>query len=485
LAGETVLYGLGQILPRVFHFLVFSTYLTYRLNDTPGEYAIYLDLYAYASVLIVLFSYRMDTAFFRFGTKDLDQERVYHTGVIPMIGSSLLLVALGYIFSDTLATWLTYPGRGYYVRWFSVIIALDVLALLPMARLRLQSRAKVFVIFKVANVVITVLLVLLCLEVLPRLAPQFLSEVFPFIQSDIDYVFISNLIASALMLLGLLMVYPVKRLDVDWKLWGNMVGYAWPLIIVGIAGSINQFFGVPLQKFFLGADFESNKNEAAVYGAVQKIPALLAMFTTAYNYAAEPFFFRNADRSDAKDLYGDIALFFIMACGAAALGIHLYIDLFQFIIGPSFRSGLYLVPILLMSYLLLGVYYNVSIWYKLSDNTLYGAGIATIGAIITVGGSIFFLQTVGIVASAYSSLACYSVAVILAYVIGQRKYPINYPVKWMLFMLGFITLLMYIGSIINTDSLVTNLASGTFILVIYLGISYIIGRRRLRRLSKA
>jgi len=218
LAGETVLYGFGQILPRILHFLIFSSYLTYRLNESPGEYAIYLDLYAYASVLIIICSYRMDTAFFRYGSKGSLTE-VYKTAFIPLVISSLMFVVVAFIFAEDVATFLTYPGRGYYVIWFAIIIALDVIVLLPMARLRLKSRARLFVSFKVANVLITVILVIFFLELLPSFNPDFLSDLRSFVKSDIDYVFLSNLIASSLMLIGLLFVFPISTGKVNWLLW--------------------------------------------------------------------------------------------------------------------------------------------------------------------------------------------------------------------------------------------------------------------------
>ncbi len=480
LAGETVLYGFGQILPRILHFLIFSSYLTYRLNESPGEYAIYLDLYAYASVLIIICSYRMDTAFFRYGSKGSLTE-VYKTAFIPLVISSLMFVVVAFIFAEDVATFLTYPGRGYYVIWFAIIIALDVIVLLPMARLRLKSRARLFVSFKVANVLITVILVIFFLELLPSFNPDFLSDLRSFVKSDIDYVFLSNLIASSLMLIGLLFVFPISTGKVNWLLWKKMISYAWPLVIVGVAGSINQFFGVPLQKYFLGADFAVNKDEAGVYGAVQKIPALLAMFTTAYNYAAEPFFFKNAESKDAKTLYGDIALFFVMAAGFIVVGIYLFVDTLQFLIGSSYREAIYLVPILLMSYLFLGIYYNVSIWYKLSDNTRYGAIIASIGAVITIAGSIIFLPIIGIDASAYAALACYGTMVVLAYVIGQKKYPIDYPLISIIKMIGWMIAIMILGTLLKSESVFYNLILGLGLFLIYGVGCYILERGIIRK----
>ena len=464
LAGETVIYGLGHILPRILHFTIFNTYLTYRVSR--GEYAIYLDLYAYASILIVLFSYRMDTALFRFG-KDRDKvEETYSTSLFPMFLSSMLLVVVGFAFSDTLANLLTYPGRGYYVKLFSCIIAFDVVALIPYARYRLLSKPKMFVGFKIANILITVLLVLIFLEWNPR---QLVETYFPFIRGDIDLVFIANLIASAIVCVSLVVINVPKKVSVNLGLWRKMVRYAWPLIIVGLAASVNQFFAVPLQKYFLGAEIELNKDQSAIYGAAQKIASLLAMFTTAYNYAAEPFFFRHSDKSKSKQLYGEIALLFVIAGGLLSLVIFLYMDVFQIIVGPNFRSALYLVPVLLMSYLFLGLYYNVSIWYKLSDNTGYGAIIALIGAGITLTGSVAMLPVFGIDASAWTALICYGIMVVLAYVIGQIKYPIDYPIKRITTQLFLIGALLYVGYLIKSDYVLRNLLSGTAILFCYIG----------------
>lgn len=480
LAGETVIYGIGQILPRIVHYLVFSIYLTYRLNDDPGEYAIYVDLYAYASILIVLFSYRMDTAFFRFATKAKDLNNAFKTAFLPLVGSSVLLILIGTLLASPLASFLKYPGRSIYVIWFAWIIAFDVLSLLPLAKLRLQSKAKIFVGFKVLNVFMTIALVLFFLEFCPRFWPGVLSFFQPYVHGIIDYVFISNLTASVVMFLGLLLYVKLPKGNIDWSLWKDMLQYSWPLVIVGIAGSINQFFGVPLQKFFLGADFELNREEAGIYGAIQKIPALLAMVTTAYNYAAEPFFFRNASRKDSKDLYGRVAQCFIIVIGFVALGIYLYIDLFQYFVGSTYRKGLYLIPVLLLSYVFLGIYYNISVWYKLSGKTIYGAIIASIGALLTLVVSITFLPIIGISASAYAALGCYSLMVILAYFLGQKHYPINYPVVPMLRQIGMIILIMFVFYLVKTEEIVYNLVIASCLIIAYAVMTYFLEKELIK-----
>jgi len=481
LGGETLLYGFGQILPRILHFVVFNSYLTYRLNQSPEEYAVYLGLYAYASILIVIFSFRMDTAFFRYASKDYSQQDVMRTALGPLLISCGLLLVLGFVYADLIAELLKYPGKGYYVKWFAVIIAMDVLALLPMARLRLQSRAKMFVSFKLLNVFITVILVLFFLEVLPRGEGSWVSQWFSFASSDIDFVFISNMIASAVLLLGLVFVFPIREGRTDRNLFWKMIKYSWPLVLVGIAASINQFFGVPLQTFLLGEDYEANKKDAGIYGAVQKIPALLAMVTTAYNYAAEPFFFKHADHGDKRQLFGDIALFFVIIAGAVAIMIFVQLDLIQYVIGSTYREGLYLVPILLLAYLFLGLYYNVSIWYKLSDKTHYGAIIAILGALITIGVSLMLLPTLGIVASAYAALICYIVMVIVAYVLGQKIYAIDYPLVALVRTFGLIVVIMICGYFFRTESIWINCLIGCGLVGIYLALIYFFEKQKIKQ----
>ena len=463
----------------MLHLIVLTTYLTNRVSHRT-DYAAYLDLYAYTAVLIVLFSYRMDTALFRFGKKKEDLPKVYGTAILPIVLSGLVIVVLGFSFSQQIATWLTYPDNAYYIEWFSLIIAFDVVNLIPFAKLRLESRAKLFVLYKLINVVLTVILVLLFIE---TDLLTFIIRLFPNATSDIDYVFLSNLIASAFICSLLLIFHFPRKIRVDVKLWRKMALYGAPLVIVGIAANINQYFAVPLQKYFLGAETLANKDQAAVYGAVQKIAALLGLFTTAFNYAAEPFFFRNSDRSDARDLYGQIALYFVIAAGITSVTIYGLLDIFQLVIGAQFREKLYLIPILLMSYMFLGLFYNVSIWYKLADKTIYGAMISTVGTVITVVGSVMFLPIFGVAASAWVSLLCYLGMVILAWTIGMKKYPINYPVRRISAYLLATSIVLAICWLVQTYTNIPLLYGG-LILLTYCGMIWWLEKDRLTVLLK-
>ena len=455
--------------------MVFTAYLTYKFTEQI-DFGIYTDLYAYATILLVIFSYRMDTAFFRFGSRDNNLERAFSTALIPILFSTIAFVGLLCLFAPTIAKALAYPDDSHYVIWFAFILGFDALVALPYARLRLEQRPMRFLFFRIANVTITVLIVLFFLEICPRLADRGVTWASNLYNEDrrLDYVFLANLVASALIFILMLTEFRKIKPIFDLKLWKKMVFYALPLVIVGIAGNINQSFAVPLQKYFLGSGFEENLNNAGIYAGPAKLALLLNLFIVAFNYAAEPFFFNHYEKSDAKIIYGKVAkAFTIMAC-FVLLGILMYMDLIQYIIGPNYREALFIVPILLFAYLFLGLYYNFSIWYKLVDKTSIGAIISILGAIITLAVSIKWLPQIGYIASAWAALCCYLFMSLAALVIGRKYYPIPYPIWSILGYIIFTAVLFYasesIGMIIGDNF--SRIGLNTIFLVIFVLIVY-------------
>jgi O-antigen/teichoic acid export membrane protein len=257
----------------------------------------------------------------------------------------------------------------------------------------------------------------------------------------------ANLIASATIFLFMLPELRKVQWNFDWLVWKKMLRYAFPLVIVGIAGNINQVFAAPLQKFFLGEDTADNLAVAGKYMGPAKIALLLNLFTVAFNYAAEPFFFNNVGKENSEKAYGQIIHAFTIVAGTVMVGIVCFQEIAILIIGKSYRGPQEIIPILLFAYFFLGLYYNVSIWYKLSDKTIYGALISIGGAIITLGISIGFLARVGYIASAWASLACFSFMLIAGYLLGQKHYPIEYPVMRILKLITLIAAAV-IGTIV-------------------------------------
>ncbi len=437
LASETAIYGISHILSRILLFVVFTFYLTRRFDGDTTEYGIYTDMYSYAAVILTILVFRMDTAFFRFGSKG-DLQKVFNTGFLGVLGFCIIILFVLLPNIDSLAVLLEYNESPHYIKWFAYILVLDAITALVFARLRLQSRPIRFMIYKLLNVGLTLLLVLAFLEFLPRYFPVELEKLNSFLEvsRQIDYVFFANLLASGAVVIAMLPEFKTFTFSFDFPLFKKMLWYALPLVAVALAGNINQAFAAPLQKYFLGDNTLDNLANVGVYGAAAKLAILLNLFTTAFNYAAEPFFFNNSNRKDSIEVYGKVALAFTLVACLAALGLIFYIDVIIQLLGNSYQSGINVVPILLFAYIFLGLYYNVSIWYKLKDKTYIGALISFMGAFITICISLFLLPKIGTVASAWAALACYVSMVVVGYIVGQRYYPVNYPVKKILLYIG-------------------------------------------------
>jgi O-antigen/teichoic acid export membrane protein len=297
----------------------------------------------------------------------------------------------------------------------------------------LINRPLVFAAIRLVNIGVNILLILFFLAACPYFADRGWPMDWIYNPEErIQYVFISNMIASLVMLLLLMPSYFNLKWTFDRQLIKKMLLYAAPLVIAGIAGVINQMIGISFIKFMATPDSDTNMKLVGVFGAAVKIPILMTLFTQAFNYAAEPFFFRNADRSDAREVYGQVAQAFTVVAALAFLGIMLYIDIIQFLLGKELRDGLGIVPILLLAYLFLGWFYNFSIWYKLKDRTLIGGYIALGGTAITLILNFTLVPQIGIYGPAWAALACYAFMAYLTYRTGQIHYKIDYPIRKML-----------------------------------------------------
>jgi O-antigen/teichoic acid export membrane protein len=322
----------------------------------------------------------------------------------------------------------------------------------------------------VANVVLTLGVVFYFLEIQPRIGGNLTFAV----KRNIDYVFIANLIGSAVIAFLMLPDMIKVKWHINWEIIRKTIPYAAPLVVVGIAGQINQTFAVPLQKFFLGEGMDENLTQAGAYAGPMKIALLLNLFTVAFNYAAEPFFFNNVGKENAAKAYGQILHAFVLACGFAMMGIVCFQEIAILLIGETYRGPQDIIPILLFSNLFLGIYYNISIWYKLSDRTIFGAYISLGGALITLTLSIVLLPQLGYIVSAYASLACYAFMMMAGYLLGQKYYPIKYPVKAiikiLLFYFFFVIGTILLKSFVSSDGMA--LLVGIAIFALFLLILY-------------
>ncbi len=486
LAGETVVYGMSHILPRILHYIIFTIYLTRSFPDT-ADYGIYNDLYAYSSIILILLIYRMDTAYFRFSSREKDAQRVFSTALIPLLVLGILFLGTVLVAKDSVAALLGYAGQSHYVIWFGFIMMFDAFVALPFARFRMENRPYRFLFFRLLNVGLTIFFVFFFLELCPWLISRGWesADQFLILENRLDYVFLSNLLASGLIFLFMLPELVRDSFQFDLGLWKKMMVYSLPLVVVGIAGSFNQSFATPLQKYFLGDDIMTNLANAGVYNATFKIALLLNLSVIAFNYAAEPFFFKNFAGRDNKEIYGLVALAFTIIGCFVLLGIYLYIDIIQLILGSNYREALYLLPILLFAYLFLGLYYNFSIWYKLVDKTIIGSYISIIGALITLVISIVFLAKIGYAASAWAALGCYAFMAMAGLLTGRKYYPILYPLRKIA---SYICLTVFIVAISYGIAdlelgLAPRLVLNSFLLLVYGIVVYYFEKRLLKELG--
>ena len=475
LAGETAVYGLSSILGRVLNYLLVPLYT--RVFAT-GEYGIVSELYAWAGFLMVFFILRMETAFFRFGTKEENRRASYSTAWWSVLASSLLLAILIVGFSSQIGAWFEYRPEQYsYIAIFGLILAFDTLAEIPLAKLRLEHKALRFASVRLVgiglNIALNLFFLLLCPWLLQQgIATGFLEAIYhP--SFGVGYVFVSNLLASAVVLLLLLPELRFVEVRFNKGLWITMFTYAAPLVLASLAGIVNEMLDRVLLRHLLPGSLEENLSQVGIYSACYKLAMLMSLFTQAFRYAAEPFFFANAGHRDAKLLYGQVTKYFTIAGALAFLAIMLYLDVVKHFIDEPYWQGLGVVPILLLANLFLGLYYNVSIWYKLTDHTMLGGWIAVGGALITISLNVYWIPRIGYLGSAWATLICYASMTAACWWWGRQYYPVQY--QWGR-MLGYV--LLALGLYYATEGLIETLEMATplafalrsFALIAFMGI---------------
>jgi O-antigen/teichoic acid export membrane protein len=436
LAGQTVVYGMGTIVPRLLNYLLLTPFYTRIFIE--GEYGVVTELYAYVAFLLVLLTYGMETSFFRFAETETNKDRVFTTALGSLFVTSSLFILLGTLFAGNIADLIRYPDHPEYIIYFVIIVGVDAFSAIPFARLRQQNKAFRFAWLKVFNVSTNIFFNFFFLLFCPWFLDQNPDSALQTIYSadiGVGYAFISNLIASVLTLILLLPEVFRIRISFDSRILKRMLSYGFPLLLVGLFGMINEVSDKLLFKFLISVPDNIADPDAyvlgqlGIYGANYRLAVLMTLFIQMFRYAAEPFFFSHAREENAKRLYASVMKYFIIFCLLIFLGVSLFIDIFKYFIGPDFRTGLMIVPIILMANLLLGIFYNLSVWYKLTDKTGYGAIIAFTGAVITVVLNVLLVPEYGYLGAAWAHLSCYFTMVVISYFWGRKHYRISYDLK--------------------------------------------------------
>lgn len=425
LASQTAAYGLSTIVGRMLNYLLVPLYV--RLF-APAEYGVVTDLYALVAFLNIVYTYGMETAYFR--KVQQAGEKVYQTAFWSLFASSLVFTALIYLAASPIANGLRYPEHPEYVRWFALILGFDALAALPFARLRQGQKALRFASIKLVNIGLNVGLNLFFLLGCPYLVENNLltglTDLLYNPNLGVGYIFLSNLIANGLTLLLLLPLFPRRFSGFDGSMWREMFSYSLPLLFAGLAGMVNETIDRVLLKYLLPMSTKEALHELGVYGAVYKLAMLMSIFTQTFRTAAEPFFFQQAGRADARQTYARVMHVFVLAGGFIFLGVTLFMDVAKHFVSEAYFEGLHVVPALLLANLFLGMYYNQSVWYKLSDQTRWGMYISLFGAAITLLGNFLLIPHFGYTGSAYTTLLCYFLMMAVSYRLGQKYYPVPY-----------------------------------------------------------
>lgn len=493
LAKQTALYGLSSIATRVLAFVFLTPFLTYHFSKE--EMGIQTELYSWAAFLLIPFTYRLETALFRFGSKKEDLQSSFRTVGFSIIISTVIFTATLIFLTPKIAGLLEYENLQHYIVWLILIVALDALVSIPFAMLRLEEKAMSFASIKIINMLSYLGLVFFFVSVSPGLLDNNLLGARSWYNPNlgIGYVLIANLIANLITFLLLLKPYfgifkkNEGELYFDFQLWKKMMQYAGPLIIVGLAGIINEVLDRSLLKFLLHGSLEERLAQVGIYGACYKIAIFMNLLTQAFNYAAEPFFFKNSTKNDSKQLYADIALLFTFLASIVFLGVMLFMNIFQYFVSAPFREGLHIVPVLLIANLFLGLYYNVSTWYKLTDKTNIGAIISIVGALVTILANILLIPVFGYSGAAWATLICYSAMLLMSYLTGKHHFPVPYSISRILFYIVLSLIIYFIHqytNIIFDDSLLLSLSCSTFFLALFIVIILVMDGKYLLQILK-
>ncbi|WP_448787646.1 oligosaccharide flippase family protein [Bacteroides graminisolvens] len=469
LAKDTAIYGLSSIIGRFLNYLLVPLY-TIKLSAASGGYGVVTNIYAMTALLLVVLTYGMETGFFRFANKkDEDPLKVYSSTLITVGGSSVLFVLFCLVFIEPIAGFLGYADHPEYIAMMAIVVALDAFQCIPFAYLRYRKRPIKFAGIKMLFVVSNILLNLFFLVLCPWLnahSPETISWFYD-PGYGVGYVFLANLICTSLQMLFFVNELRGFQYVLDKALIKRMFSYSFPILILGLAGILNQTVDKIIFPFLL-----DNANEARVqlgiYGAASKIAMVMAMFTQAFRYAYEPFVFGKEKDGDSRQTYASAMKFFVIFTLLAFLAVMFYMDILRYIITPDYWPGLKVVPIVMAAEMFMGVYFNLSFWYKLIDETRWGAYFSLIGCVIIVLLNIIFVPIYGYIACAWAGLAGYFTVTLLSYFVGQKKYPINYDLK----RIGLYVLLaavLYVASVfIVPENVVFRLLFRTGLLFVFI-----------------
>ena len=411
---DTAIYGLSSIIGRFLNYLLVPLY-TAQFSAASGGYGIITNIYAYVALILVLLTFGMETTYFRFTNKThTDSQTVYGTTLITVGSLSLVFAVLVLLFLAPVSQLMGYGDHPEYVGVMVVTVAIDAFLCIPFAHLRQQRKAVKFAALKLLNIVVTILLNLIYFYWMDG--------------KDVGYVFYINLVCTAMLAVCLITEYAGFRWKLDKQLLRSMLGYSWPILVLGIAGILNQTADKMLFPYiYEGSDM---RTQLGIYGACSKIAMIMAMITQAFRFAYEPIVFAGVKDKDQHEMYEKAMKYFIIFTLLAFLIVVAYLDVLKYIVrNPDYWVGLKVVPIVMAAEIMMGIYFNLSFWYKIIDKTIWGAIFSGIGCAVLLIVNFIFVPKYGYMACAWGGFAGYGVAMLTSYFVGQKYYPLAYPLK--------------------------------------------------------
>lgn len=455
LAKDTAIYGLSSIVGRFLNYLLVPLY-THVISAANGGYGIVTNLYGYVALLLVILVFGMETTFFRFANNENERPNEVFSNAMLIIGT-LVGIFLAIIFGgiEPISQWLGYSKHPEYIQIMASIVALDALQAIPFSFLRFQKRAIKFASLKLLFIILNISLNLLYFVVLGH--------------TDVFYIFMLNLVCTSIITFFFLPELVKMKWQINMQLLRRMLSYSWPILILGIAGILNQTADKMIFPLIY-PNHEEGVVELGVYGACVKVAMIMAMITQAFRYAYEPFVFAQSRDKDKNETYAIGMKYFLIFTLLAFLCVMAYLPMLKYLVGEDYWAGLRVIPIVMAAEIMMGIYFNLSFWYKLIDKTIYGAWFSIAGCLVLFAVNIIFIPKYSYMACAWGGFAGYGTAMTLSYIVGQRKNPINYPLKSMAIYVG-ITLLFFsiMQALPDSWSPILRMAINTVLVIAFIG----------------
>lgn len=488
LAGQTVIYGLGTIVPRLLNYLLTPFYVRVFVS---GEYGQISELYAWIALLLAILTFGMETTFFRFSQKEDSGEVFNNAETIVLLITAIFLILYGF-FYKSFAELIHYEFNTHYVLLLGIIVAIDAAAAIPFAMLRKENKAGRFSLIKTLNVLTNIFFNILFLVIIPEKSMMIAERIFGEQTSLLIWVFISNILASLLNLILLSPQLSRLRISLDKDLIVPMLKYSFPILLISLVGMVNEVADKILIKYLVTIPDETTlammnitgeeyaMQQLGIYSANFKLGVLMTIFIQMFRFASEPFFFGHAKDRNAPTLYAKVMTYFVIFCLLIFLGVMFYMDILQHFVGRNgsdYREGLRIVPIILIANMFYGIVFNLSIWFKLSDKTYYGTIIAVIGSIVTLLCFFILIPRIGYMGAAIAHLACYTVMMSVSYFWGQRIMPIPYQIGRITIYCIVAAILFFVSTLTSEMSALLKLSLNTMMILMFLGIVFIMERK--------